>query len=114
MSDKEVKEREFLIEWYVPENIKSNYATNMVIQYTGEEFVISFFEVKPPIILGSPEEKKSAQEKIGLIRAECLTRIIVSPNRMKTFIKVMQTHVDQIFSHIEKQKEVADEPITDK
>ena len=88
MIDKKIEGKEFLIEWYVPENIKSHYATNMVVQYTGEEFVISFFEVKPPIILGSPDEIKSLREKIESVKAECLSRIIVSPKRMKTFIKV--------------------------
>jgi hypothetical protein len=112
MVDKKIEGKELLIEWHVPENLKSNYATNMVVQYTGEEFVISFFEVKPPIILGSPEEIKSALPKLESVRAECLAQIIVSPKRMKKFIKAMQTHLDQVLSNIENKKEETNDPIS--
>ena len=47
MDEKKTEETKLPIEWYIAEDLKSQYATNIVIQHTDQEFLISFFE--PPI-----------------------------------------------------------------
>lgn len=91
---------ELPVEWYVPESIVSRYATNMVVQYTGQEFIISFFDLKPPIILGEPN--KDALENLKSVRAECIARVIVSPSRMPKFVEVLQTNLANSLSKIEE------------
>lgn len=95
MDGKKIGESKIPIEWYVPEGLMSQYATNMVIQHTDQEFMISFFEIKHPIILGPDEEVKNQYEKIGKVRAECITRIILTPDRLKDFIASMQTNYEK-------------------
>ena len=51
------------IEWNYPESIVSRYATNLVVQHTEHEFILSFFEVKPPVILGTAEEQKEKAQQ---------------------------------------------------
>ena len=46
------------IQWDVPANIQSRYATNVVVQASQHEFVLSFFETHLPIFVGLPEEQK--------------------------------------------------------
>ena len=41
------------IEWNYPENIVSKYATNLVVPHTEHEFILSFFEARSPVILGT-------------------------------------------------------------
>jgi hypothetical protein len=77
------------IEWFVPDNIVSKYATNITIQRTENEFIISFFEIVPPLFVGSPEYIKENLEKLENIRANCIARIIVSERRMAAFSKTM-------------------------
>ena len=46
------------IKWHYPDSIVTRYATNFVVQHTDREFIISFFEAWPPVIIGTPEEKR--------------------------------------------------------
>jgi hypothetical protein len=81
------------IEWVIPEHIMSRYATNLVVQQTPHEFILSFFEAHPPVILGSPEERKATLERLKSIQVQCVARIIVAKERMPEFVKVLQEHL---------------------
>jgi len=81
------------IEWHVPDGLVSRYATNMVVQHFENEFRVYFFEIRPPIVLGSPEETKTKLEQLGSVRAECVASIIVAPDRMQEFIRVLQENL---------------------
>jgi hypothetical protein len=98
MSDQEEQqeEREIPIEWYVPDSVVSQYATNMVIQHFENEFIISFFETKPPLIVGIPS--KEQLESLTSIRSTCIARIVVSAARMPTFVSALQTNLEKWLS----------------
>jgi len=83
------------IEWCYPDNIISGYATNVIVQHTEHEFILSFFEVRPPILLGSSEELKEKALHIKSIKAECVARIIVSAERMPNFVRVLQDNLSK-------------------
>jgi len=78
------------IDWHIPDALIPRYATNIVVQHTEHEFVISFFEIPPPILLGSPDEQAAQARGLTSVRAECLARIVVSPSRMPEFLDVLQ------------------------
>jgi hypothetical protein len=93
----EQEEKETLpipIEWHFPESLASRYATNLVVQSTEHEFVISFFEMRQPIVLGSAEDRKAQLEQIKSVRAECVARIIVAAEKMPEFVKVLQVRLE--------------------
>ena len=52
------------MEMSIPDSLSTKYATNMVVQHTEHEFIIFFFEVQPPLVIGTPEEQKEALQKI--------------------------------------------------
>ena len=83
------------IEWHISESIDSKYATNLVIQHSEHEFIIDFFEMRRPLILGNPDQVREQWQKIESVRAECVAQIIVSPDRMQEFIDVMQTDLNK-------------------
>ena len=72
------------IKWHTPDNMITRYATNMLVQIIENEFKISFFEIMPEIRLDptspSPNE----------VRADCVAKIIVSPEKLPSFIKALQ------------------------
>lgn len=96
------KTYEAAIEWSSPENIISRYATNMVVQSTENEFIISFYEVRPPLLFGPPPE---GVEPPSVVRAECVARVIVSPGRMPNFVRVLQQQLERYQTEEEEDKE---------
>jgi hypothetical protein len=92
-----VREIRIPLEWYVPEELPTHYATHLVIQHTEHEFFITFFELVPPIMLSKPPEEI---ERIESVRARALTRVAVSPKRLEEFIQVMQDNLAKYRSSI--------------
>jgi hypothetical protein len=70
----------------------------MLVQATDFEVILSFFELKPPIILGDmpPEEQRKILEE-GVV-AECVARIAIARARYPDFIKAFTSisRVDDI------------------
>jgi hypothetical protein len=93
------------IEWFVPEDIRSQYATNMVVQHTDQEFLISFFEIEQPILLGEAEEIKAKLEQRGKARATCLARFVLTPERMKHFVSILNENYDRFVKEIKNGAE---------
>src|SRR6266511_1940735 len=86
-----IKEVEVPIEWYVPESLVSRYATNMIVQHSEHEFILSFFDTPPPLIFG--ESRLEELQKIKSIRATCVAQIIVAKERMSGFVNAMQENL---------------------
>ncbi len=86
---KNESERNIPIVWHVPEDLISRYATNMIVQMTENEFVISFYELPPPIIIDPIKDL----ENLNSVAAECVARIIVAGNKMPEFVEVLSRQV---------------------
>jgi len=72
------------INWNVPDNIITRFASNMVVQILESEFKISFFEVAPDIKLAL--EGRTPDE----VQANCIASIIVSADKLPSFINLLQ------------------------
>ena len=104
MTDKETNGVMLPIEWQLPEGIVSRYANNIVVQQTEHEFILSFFEIQPPLLLGSPEEQAAKLEALGAVRAECVARIIISPSRIQSFIEVLQRNYENFGARMQREE----------
>lgn len=102
MAKQNPKGRGIPVRWCFPPNLAGRYATNLVVQNTGHEFVISFFEAAPPLLFGSEEEVQKQLEKLDYIDAMCVARIIVSPERMPEFVEVLRQNLERFLA---KQEE---------
>ncbi len=91
------------VDWHFPEGLQSRYANNMLTQAGQHEFVISFFEMQLPILLGSPEENRAKLKEMGVIHAECVSKIIVPPELVQGFINSLQIELDRFSSQKSKQ-----------
>ena len=83
------------VNWHFPEGIQSRYANNILVQTGQFEFIISFFEMQPPLLLGSPDENKKRLETLGEIQAECVGKIVVPHELVPAIISVLQTEYDR-------------------
>ena len=97
------------IEYSYHRDFMSRYANNVVIQHTEDEFIISFFEVLPPLLLGSPESQAAQAAELESVKADCVARIIVPEKMMPNIIKVLQENLDKHHSKYSKQSEEENE-----
>lgn len=92
---------ELPIIWEEPIEIISRYANNIVVRHSKDEFIISFYEMRPPVMLGEPEEVKAKLHELGHVRAECVARIVVAVSKMPSFINAMKTNLAGFQAKIE-------------
>jgi hypothetical protein len=67
------------------------FANNLVVQVDEHECHLSFFEVKPPLVMGSREEKRKQLKELKSIQARCVVRVVISSDRLASFVEAMQT-----------------------
>lgn len=94
MSENEENSLSLPIEWSVPDDIVTRFVTNMVVQHSDAEFVVSFFEVQPPIFIGSAEDRREKLSQLKSIKAKCVARIVVTPDRMEEFVRVLTGNLE--------------------
>ncbi len=92
--DKEIPAGSLPIRFETPASIETRYVTNFVAQHTDQEFIIGFYEARPPMLLGSPEENRAELEELGAVSAQCVARIVLTPARMVELIQVLSTNYD--------------------
>ena len=90
----EVLSKEIKIERIYPEDLQSHFVSNIVVQHQPDFFILSFFEIWPPAILGETEEEKQrAVEALDRIDSKCVARLVVTPAKMRTFVAVMSENL---------------------
>lgn len=95
----------FPLDWNVPEKLEAKYATNMVVQRLENEYLISFFEVKPPILLGDPESILEKAKSIKSIQANCVAQIIIAAEKMPSFVTALQDNLKRTMKSAEVEEE---------
>lgn len=78
-----------------PVDKASVYATNIIIQPGEYEMVLTFFEVQPPLLLGSQEENIALLRSAG-VRADCVAKITVSKERFEGFADAMKNMAGEL------------------
>ena len=81
------------IDWHIPDNIITPYASNMFVQAGEYEMILTFFQAKMPLLTGTPEENKTKLEQLDAIKAECVSRIIVPPDLIPNIIKALRDNL---------------------
>lgn len=83
-----VGEIEIPVQFNLPVDMPSVYATNMLVQVSDQEIILSFFEAQPPLVIGDTQESIELLKSVG-IRADCVAKVIVSPARFEGFVQVL-------------------------
>jgi hypothetical protein len=105
--DKSIKGGKRLpIQYHVPDHIQSQYATNLLVQNTEHEFILSFFELQEPFLIGdTPEEIEQQLEQLRSVRATCVGRVIIAADRMPAFIDAMQKNLEKYRARLDETEE---------
>lgn len=101
----DLKSKKIKLNFVYPDNLKSNFVSNVIVQHQKDFFTLSFFEVWVPPILGNTEDEKKAElEKIDQVEANCVARLVVTPDKMRDFVKALHNNLenyDKIHSGLE-------------
>jgi hypothetical protein len=88
------------IKWIIPESIRTDHATHLIVQQQGTEFTLLFFEVRGPLFTGTPEEQVAAMQRLENVEATCIARIVMSienvPQAIQNFMETWNNAVMQM------------------
>ena len=72
-----------------PDDLQSHFVSNIVVQHEPDRFILTFFEIWPPVIVGeTDEERQQILDSLENVEAKCVARIILSPARMEEFLQI--------------------------
>lgn len=107
--EKERIEKKVRLQRTYPENLQSHFVASLIVQHQPEMFVLSFFEVWPPAVLGETDEEKQAiLDSIESVEAKCVARLVVTPSKMREFLDVMNenlTNYEQLMKALSAAQE---------
>jgi hypothetical protein len=86
-----------LLEYQHAEQVTTHWANRYVVQHDNNVFILSFFELLPPIILGTTQEARNAEiaRLGGTIRPKGVARILIPADRMEDFIGILNKQLDK-------------------
>jgi hypothetical protein len=104
----EFASRQVPINHVYPDNLVTHFTTHVVAQFQQDHFILSFFEIFPPPLLGeTDDEKLRALKALDHVDAKCVARIVVTPARMEDVIKILS-------ENLAKYKQMAGDPQKEK
>lgn len=86
------------INYKYPESEPVVFANHLVVQHDPHEFILSFYQLIPPLSLPGPEALRKRLEEADGLHARCVARIAISKDRMPGFVSALA-------GNLEKQKE---------
>jgi hypothetical protein len=88
--------KDLLLEWVIPSDLDTKFANNFIIQNNGDEIIISFFEVIPPILVGDSKMIEDSLTKLTTVPAKCVSRIVITRQNLEILIRVLTDHHERI------------------
>jgi hypothetical protein len=87
-----------------PNDLQSYFVSNIVVQHEPDRFILTFFEIWPPPIIGeTDEEMQHILESLDSVEAKCVARIVLSPNKMEEFLRVANENFSKFESKMKNQ-----------
>ena len=74
-----------------PADIHTMHASHLVVQPLPGRYLLSFFEVIPPLIMGTTDAERQVDwGKVANIPATCVARLVIADVDLAGFIHVLQ------------------------
>ena len=75
------------------EDVQIVLSNLQVIQHVQQEFIITFGQFSPPIVMGSPEEQKEQVKSKPYLPVKTVARVAMSPERVANLIEALQSNL---------------------
>jgi hypothetical protein len=79
------------VQFNFPEATPTYYGRLFAAQADQHEIVLSFFDPRLPVLTGSSQEILQQAQGITAVRADCVARVVILPERVSELISVLQT-----------------------
>jgi hypothetical protein len=70
------------LEYVFPESVSAHSVNQFVIQYDKGQYRLSFFDIRPPMAIGTEDEQLEMLRKIGKVQAQCRAEVVISESRL--------------------------------
>ena len=72
------------------DQVATRMTTHVTVQFVGPYFLVSFFEMEPPLIMGEVDEANAEWRKVKGVEAHCVGRVAISQAQMGEVIEILQ------------------------
>jgi Protein of unknown function (DUF3467) len=93
------------LEHVFPEDLKTYFVETATSQFLPDHFILSFFEVFPTTLVeGSMDEQAGILNAMQSIQAKCVSRIVVTPAKMREIVQIFTMNLEQ-YERVIKQRQ---------
>jgi len=98
MADEPAKARQLAVklEHHWDENTVTRFANEFTIQATQGACYLGFYEVNPPLLIGSPDEISEKVANIKSLPAKGVVRIVMPLEKMQEIVNTIQNTLGQL------------------
>jgi hypothetical protein len=76
------------------EDVPIQLSNLQAVQHVQQEFIITFAQFAPPLVMGTPEEQREQVKAKPYLAVKTLARLAMSPERVLSLIKALQENYD--------------------
>ena len=81
--------------WIDPDETDISFVNQVLVQRQNDEYILTFGQQTPPILMGSPEENMERAKEIAYIPVRVAVRLGFTANRMAEFLELIQSAVER-------------------
>lgn len=93
---------EVRVKYPYPEPLQAVFSNHSMIQHDEHEFVISFYQVFQPSGIEGPESVRKQVEEAGGAPARCVSRVVISRDRMPGVVEAFSKNLEMFRKRFEK------------
>jgi hypothetical protein len=86
---------ELVVELAEPNDLQTRFANHMIVTRGPYESFITFYEIQPPTILGSPEEKEKQKKALKSIQGKAVARVVVPNQVVPSIIRALEENEEK-------------------
>jgi len=75
------------------DEVPIHFVNDFVVQHDKGEFFLTVGQLQPPIVLGTPQERKEQAERLGYIPVKVVARFGLTRRRLEELIRVLQENL---------------------
>jgi hypothetical protein len=89
-----VVRKQVKVDRYYPEELTTHFVSNFVSQHQPDHFIVSFFELfLPPVLGDTSEERQQVIDEIDSVKARCVARIVLTPDKMRELVSILSDNL---------------------
>ena len=77
------------------EDVPILFANDFIIQFHGNEFILTVGQLQPPPLFGSEEERRQQISQIEFVPVKVVARLALTEQRMEQLVEALQSNLQK-------------------